>query len=370
MRILHLAFTLLFVSTGLSADVIPDPLLYPSGLAGLPKENKSIAMIEEDLRIQLRGMTARVDVRFVLENSGPAVKLEVGFPPGGVENLKVAIDGESIKVRRAKYPARFQSGRTFEIDWFAWPMSFKEQQKRVIDLSYDSKIREQRSEMPATLGAAERDRLTRMSESRDFHYVLHTGAYWKGPIRRCAVRFEFDKAIPRDRLLRAKPAGSAFDGKTINWDLKDFEPRGDISISWSPNASRTELIDELVKVAEKHPADSFVIRTVGWWLASPERSAERRRIYEEYLRHPVPSADRERSIWIDIASETLDDLEKSKRLADAQKLARRAVPVAEAELIRSEHVPGMGKFGNPTRTRALVFDAKVKRLAGATAMPK
>ncbi len=76
------------------------------------KTNPYIQMASEDLRINLSGFGADVEVRYTFVNHGPATRVFIGFPENrgnvdmpALEGFRTWVDGRRVKVQRKSLSA-------------------------------------------------------------------------------------------------------------------------------------------------------------------------------------------------------------------------------------------------------------------------
>lgn len=237
------AFVLLIASAS-RADIAPDPEF---GQSLAPREKTLVAMTAEEVTIRLGPEKAAVRAVFHLVNTGPATKLEVGFPdvvspaswstnapPEGVSarrlhDFRAAVDGEVVPHRTkflqekddpfhheevAKDPGR--ADRWVFAGWMLWDMEFAEGQERTVEVEYWVPYRP--PYRPTLLG------------DRTFTYVLRTGAPWKGPIGRAVIDVRLADGMTHGHLGPAKPDGAVRTAEGLRWTLGNLEPTEDVTI--------------------------------------------------------------------------------------------------------------------------------------------
>lgn len=223
-----------------------------SGVAPMPIGQADVEMVSEHIIIKgadignERG-EGRWDVScdYTFKNAGDkAVKITMGFPfpvndgespvsiPSGkkagtggplVYDFKVSVDGQPVKVRKAKIASNPEAGQYYDRAYL-WDMAFKPGETVKIHHDYATGV---------TWDV--------MGYSRA-SYVLKTGANWKGgKIGRAHL-----EVIPNERVklcsdiekqadyLKAKPAGMKVVGSGVNrkfvWELTNFKPTEDLDI--------------------------------------------------------------------------------------------------------------------------------------------
>lgn len=223
-----------------------------SGATPMPIGQPEIAMVSE--RIVINGVDIgdergegrwEVSCDYTFRNtSDKAVKLTVGFPfpvneeesavsiPKGkkahtgeplVYDFKVSVDGRSVQARQSKIAPNPEAGQYYRRAYL-WDMEFKPGGTVQVHHEYTTGVT---WDVMAYSWA---------------HYVLRTGANWKGEkigsahlevvpnelVKPCS---EIEKQA---EYLRPKPAGMKAVGggakQKFVWDLKDFKPREDLEL--------------------------------------------------------------------------------------------------------------------------------------------
>lgn len=184
-----------------------------------PATSTTVALAREELTIDVGLTAAAVKAAMILENHGPAARLDVGFPcdagldPGvaGLDcktPIAVEIDGKKIAARLRET----KGGR----HWM-WPMRFAADSRVSLVVSYRSKLRNDRYETP-------------FFGMGTLHYRLATGASWAGPIGELTMRVD----LPSDAIVHIAPAGYVREHGRISWSLKDVEPAQDLAVTVHP----------------------------------------------------------------------------------------------------------------------------------------
>jgi hypothetical protein len=205
----------LFAATAALAD--PSPM--SAGGLPAPATSTTVALAREELTIDVGLTAAAVKAAMVLENRGPAARLDVGFPcdaglDRGVAGLDcktpivVEIDGKKVTARLRKT----QGGR----HWM-WPMRFAADSRVSLTVSYRSKLMNDRYQTP-------------FYGMGTLHYRLATGASWAGPIGELSMRVD----LPSDAIVHIAPAGYTREHGRISWTLEDVEPAQDLAITVHP----------------------------------------------------------------------------------------------------------------------------------------
>jgi hypothetical protein len=192
-----------------------DPMPMSAGDAPAPSTSTEITLAREELVIDLTRREARVRAVLLLENGGPAAPLDVGFPcdagedPGllGLDcktRIQVKVDGKKVAAKKKK-------------GHWVWPMRFAAGQKVALEVSYASRLRNDRYGNPfAGMGT--------------LYYRLATGARWAGPIRELSMRVN----LPTDAIAHIAPPGYRREHGAVIWELRDHEPDRDVALLFHP----------------------------------------------------------------------------------------------------------------------------------------
>jgi hypothetical protein len=228
------AAVLALVSLGASASA--DPMPMSAGDQPAPSTSAEIALAREELTIDVTRTEARVRAVLHLENRGPAARIPVGFPcdagdePGlaGLDcrtKIQVVVDGKKVAAKKKR------------AHW-VWPMRFAAGQKVDVEVSYASKLRNDRYEQG-------------FSGMGTLYYRLATGARWAGPIGELSMRV----TLPTDAVAHIAPPGYTREPGVVTWSLRDLEPTSDVALLFHPRylaASARELranADEIARFA-------------------------------------------------------------------------------------------------------------------------
>jgi len=173
-----------------------------------PRTATEVRLAREMVEAEVKPERIAVTADFWLRNEGPATTLDVGFPCGTEQpphDLRVWEGNKELPV-------------TVRPAWFVWPMAFATEEEKRLRVTYWQR------------------RTWRPWTSRLFRYILHTGAAWKGPIGQATIRVHFSQ-VPRVEPLWAVPSSYQFDGKTVTWELTNFEPDFDLALRWKERLS-------------------------------------------------------------------------------------------------------------------------------------
>lgn len=228
--------------------------------------SKDVSMDSEELWIS----RTLVRVQYVFTNSGPAdVKTEVAFPVPGIPVCDDPDDGaceQDIQIERGDNPMRFKltvDGKTtpFKTDrrremkkgvgklWIThhWEQVFPKGRSVRIAHEYVPVAGSTFTDTSkATNGAFEREmagdycvgpKLMRTLTAREqvywvVHYILTTGANWKGPIK--SFKLTIAKDAPGDKVSVCIPDTRRVSPTTFEVVRRDFVPTSDLKILFVP----------------------------------------------------------------------------------------------------------------------------------------
>jgi hypothetical protein len=168
-----------------------------------------VEMLKENLIIRLYRDRAKVEVDYLLHNVGRAIEVKAGFPSLGldiegekhreIENYTIIVGGQGVAYAREKGdPAPFKSvywkelmevlpappgedgAASMLLEWLVSTVHFGRGESKRIHISYES--------LYAHSEGGYSDDAT-YNDDR-FHYLLSTGAAWKGPIREGSVTIQ------------------------------------------------------------------------------------------------------------------------------------------------------------------------------------
>jgi hypothetical protein len=201
-----------------------------------------VEMQREDLRIRLFRDRAKVEIDYVLHNTGKTVDVRAGFPSLGVrledtpheeiENYNISVDGQPVTFTRESgdptpfkrlFDAKFrQMGELDEypiekrpelLEWLVSTVHFDAGQSRRIHIYYDS--------LYAYCGGGYSDDGDDCDDR--FAYVLSSAAAWKGPIKEGHVSLE--AVTPLADHLVITPAGRFHrNGNIYSWNFTNLKP--------------------------------------------------------------------------------------------------------------------------------------------------
>jgi hypothetical protein len=225
-----------------TAALADDGFLGAVGSGVVPLDNEQVTMDAERVEATLRGDEAWVTCVFTFTNAGPAADVLMGFPellpdPDGgpspaLNDFTAEVDGESLPVT-----FREQVTATVEADaaggagncrgWHTFTVPFASGQTRVVTNTY-------------------RGQLGHMSDmSQTFHYILASGASWRGPIGDTIVRVQWADQGQVAEILGTRPDGAVEAERSVTWRFGDLEPTEahNISFVFRSTASATARAD-------------------------------------------------------------------------------------------------------------------------------
>ncbi len=182
------------------------------------QEHPSIIMEKMDLRVDIHPEIGRARCDYVLQNTGPATTVRMGFPETvtgphagrrrGFLAFATTVDGHAVPARVEGKPVE---GPVDTIRWRVKTVRFGAGQRRRIRVLYTS-------ELGITLGNKQR---------RVFGYKIQTGASWKGPIGSVRVRV-FGHYNPNRNWLEAGPQFRQTGPTSFEWSARNLEPKEEL----------------------------------------------------------------------------------------------------------------------------------------------
>jgi hypothetical protein len=173
-------------------------------------------------------VATHVDATFQMRNQGSEDEtVEVWFPlttgveygenvpyPGQAENFKAWVNGEPVEVDEA--PGRDLLGVRDEVPWAKWSVTFPAGEDIELRVTYDTH--------PVEWGGWAVG-----------HYILETGAGWRGPIGEGSVSFRLPYEVTPMNVQLAeireaysgpeRPFEITVEGTDVTWHFTDLEPR-------------------------------------------------------------------------------------------------------------------------------------------------
>ena len=215
-----------------------------------------VEMQREDLRIRLFRDRARVEIDYILHNTGRAVDVRAGFPSLGVqledvkhqeiENYTISADDRAVAFTTESgdpapfkhlYDAKFREMGELDdyppdkrpelLEWLVSIVHFDAGQSKHIHIRYES--------LYAYCGGGYSDDSDDCDDR--FAYVLSTAAAWKGPIVEGHVTIE---AVTVPAHITISPTGRfRRQGSTYVWDFRNLKPSSsdDILVNLNDHSS-------------------------------------------------------------------------------------------------------------------------------------
>ncbi len=173
-------------------------------------------------------MTIHVEATFLMRNQGTETEAsDVWFPltagaiqddnpifPSRLENFRAWVDGDSVQVE--EQPGRDLLGLRDEAPWATWAISFPPGRDVTLRVTYDT--------YPVEWGGW-----------AIVHYILETGAGWRGPIGAGTVTFRLPYEVTPQNVQLAeireaytgpeRPFEITVEGTDVVWRFTDLEPR-------------------------------------------------------------------------------------------------------------------------------------------------
>lgn len=203
------------------------------GGAGAFGQSKDIRMAAEDVQVRLYNRHMRVRASFDFRNDGPAETVTMAFPetmerwhtspPFPIQWFHSWVDGRRVRTVRQKMPLKTLDEYASTTAVWLKKVSFPAHGRRHVVCEYDAVY-------PGV-------------DYTDAHYILRSGATWKGPIGDC--RLHVDWSALRNR---AEPIFSASDApimdseplnpvsrgeKWANFRFHDIEPKFNLEMMWA-----------------------------------------------------------------------------------------------------------------------------------------
>jgi hypothetical protein len=191
-------------------------------------------------------VATHVDATFQMRNQGSeAETMEVWFPlttgveygetapyPGQAENFKAWVNGEPVAVDKA--PGRDLLGIRDEVPWAKWSVTFPAGEDVKLRVTYDTH--------PVEWGGWAVG-----------HYILETGAGWRGPIGEGSVTFRLPYEVTPMNVQLAeireaytgpeRPFEITVEGTDVTWHFTDLEPRPSEELrTFEPSADTDNVI--------------------------------------------------------------------------------------------------------------------------------
>ena len=206
--------------------------------------NSQVEMLSEDLVIRLYRDRAKVEIDYIMRNSGGPVEVRAGFPSLGVETPNEKhreIEDYAISANGGPVPFTIEKGdpaplkgmfeakfldmvdttdqdqspdrNSMLLEWFTSSVHFDAGEKKHVHISYES------------LYAYCEGGYSDDSDACDdrFAYILSTAAGWKGPIPEGRVTIQAMTIDPEKLLI--SPAGRfRRKGENFVWEFRNLKP--------------------------------------------------------------------------------------------------------------------------------------------------
>ena len=199
-----------------------------------------VEMLKEDLRISLYRDRAKVEIDYVLHNTGAAIDVKAAFPSLGVkiedekhreiEDYSLFADGRSVPFRREEgdsAPYKSLYGKDFLdnatngedvpgfmlLEWLVSTVRFNKGGSKRIHIEYES------------LYAFSDGGLSDDSDYLDdrFVYLLSTGAAWKGPIHEGRVTIQA-VTVDAAKIIVSPKGRFRLTKEGLVWEFHDLKP--------------------------------------------------------------------------------------------------------------------------------------------------
>ena len=297
------------------ADIAPAPLSGGKSLEIKGNAKTNVAMVDEVVKLKLSRDACHVDVVFTMKNTDAKYEtMQVGFPhyyPDELKDFKAAVNDKPVVVKTAAESETTSSPDFPEIKgqrriyWKTWEMTFAPEAPVKIAVSYSTKLRKGSTiwregstwmvDMNSisnhlTELAAKDDQpaLQKQLVSGDVTYILRSGSHWSGPIGRCRIEVTFD-GMTTDNLTLGSPhfeqAAATITRDKITWDLKDYEPKQDVYLTFTPEITRAATLKLLERFQKQHPHDPGISGVLFEYLIAAKRQPEADALMLELLKH-------------------------------------------------------------------------------------
>lgn len=218
-------------------------------------QKKAISLEEEKLSVRILGDYAQVEVVYRLRNTGPADRVEYGFPvesdtardgdfspvyQSTLTDLSISEGSDPGGLRRAipikdvvtDRPANPEGTKPY-MDWHIAEIPFKEYEEKVVTVSYRQKCRLE--DMVFTKSFRPR------FSNRTFTYSLKPARHWgEGRVPRCSVLIDARELLSSGgNILEIHPDGYTANGGVLSWDHRelDLSVAPDISLVYDNSSS-------------------------------------------------------------------------------------------------------------------------------------
>lgn len=261
--------------------IFGDPMPLSAGAALQPMTNTNVAIVKEDLSIELSYERIAVHASFTLQNQGKATSFPVGFPcePHNAEvagmtcrdPLRITVKGRSVLADRKVVKALGEC--------WVWAMHFEDYAQIPMEIDYSAKIVNERYQIP--LGGIF---LT--------YYRLKTGKNWAGPIGKLTVQVK----TPVETIIQVAPSGYNRRPGIIEWQFRNWEPDEDLMVVFNPMFTSRYIYRGLKSKASgdtgKHSIDrENLLKLAESFQKGMAQHKEHLTFQQQMLKwlHPIPS---------------------------------------------------------------------------------
>ena len=272
----------LCLSTVTHADIAPEPISGGISIVVPGSSQTEIALLHNTVKMQVSPTLCKTRAFFRLRNTGKATKLEVGFPlmyEGEAADFQVFIDDKLIPFKDKTKETKTPIGQPHTLRWKVWPMKFEEGATHLVEARYSNPITRNWSAWDyyasfrhtketgwdydlSEYGLKEPVQLSEWLKIKTVEYILVTGSYWKGPIKRCRVEADIEN-VATDSMVGVLPSAKSFSSKKIIWEWKNVEPARNVALSFVGGVSpRQKIIPYLEKIAAQNPEDEKITETL------------------------------------------------------------------------------------------------------------
>lgn len=224
--------------------------LRATGQTVIPDKTVPVRLESENISIDLTSYEADVECEFHLVNKGPAATYRIGFPAGKNEELEhfSAGNGKGISYDVKTLPLDPRVSNDGKM--YFW---------KVFDVPFGSSGKMEKLQNHYSV-RVNRYGLSELTD-RYFRYILKTGAFWEGKIKKANVTV-YLRGVPFDQITRIYPAGYKVKNNIITWEFKNFEPIEDIEI-FIMNDIRYERLTNARKILQKDPNNAHAHYLMG-----------------------------------------------------------------------------------------------------------
>lgn len=204
-----------------------------------PIDSKDISLVAEQVFMRLCYPEVETDCYFHLRNYGPAQEVQIGFPDnrinwGGIRTITVIDLSTGTKPSLTEKPGEHYGEKVF-----LWRTRFYRGETKILNVKY---------RFGFTMPDGGRDR---------FGYIFHTGALWKGPIKRADFYLDLGGRIPLP-CLSLTPHSFLYLGDRVEWHFAEIEPDFDLEVSFIGIREGTQITPEMYNFFQAEPDDDYL----------------------------------------------------------------------------------------------------------------